>query len=158
MSINIDDSEVQRALARLKAEFVNPSNLQKLFRKIANVVKKDIREHFRNETGPAQAGKAFSEVGQKWAELSPVTKANKAKKGTLGKGKLVDSGKMKKSIKKFYDSKSAGMETSVRYARTHQNGKGKVPARSFFWFSRKAVNETLELIENNIKRAWRNLP
>lgn len=84
-----------------------------VMRRIANHLKRGVRNRFRMATGPD---------GQSWDDLSDVTKKRRQKKGRVPIKKLVSSGKLLRSFHAFSDSRRARVGTGVEYASTHQYG------------------------------------
>jgi len=152
--MKIDTSEVDLAIRNLQAELTSPSRLSTFFAQVAKFVDIDVKSHFKREAGPSALGKVISQGTKRWTGLTERAKQKKAKKGTLGKGILVDSGDLKSSLSKFSSGQSGGLQTTVTYARDHQFGKNGMIARPYLWFSTKVVNKIMNLLSKNIIKAW----
>lgn len=76
-------------------------------------------EGFDNATAPD---------GTPWAPLAPRTVARRRKRSARP---LLDTGRLRNSIAITSDADGVYLSTPVRYAATHQYGRGAIPARPF---------------------------
>lgn len=114
-----------------------------LMAKLAVLGFKDIMAHFKTESGP----------DGRWAPLSPRTLLGRRKKGK-GAKILQDTGRLRASIQPLVESPRRAVlaSTNVIYARTHQFGRGRIPARPFMWLSRQTKNNMLDLARAQLRR------
>ena len=127
ISININSREYQERLKQFREYKLNKM-LGALRDSSEPLVKsriwmyKDILEHFEKETGPEG----------KWQPLKPST----IKRRRKGSARILqDTGRLRMSISGYSDNKRAVVGTNLMYARMHQEGKGRVPARPYLWIS-----------------------
>lgn len=155
LKITVDDTALQRMLAKAKVEL---GNTRPLMAGISNLMLEAVEDSFDKETDP--------NTGQRWRELSPITKAQRAKSGRTGKILQV-SGALASSISASYGNDYAIVGTNKIYAPVHQFGariraKNKralsfggalrhsvtIPARPFLGISRQTQDEINDMASN----------
>lgn len=118
IKIDIDDSRVMAALARLSQAAVNASPVMKT---IASIMWHEVEDNFAEEGRP------------KWMGLKPSS--NKKRQG----GKILqDTSRLVSSITPHSDATSAAVGTNVKYAAIHQFG-GDIKRNAY---SRKVRHRT----------------
>lgn len=92
--------------------------------------------------------------GEIWPQWSPAyahaitrPKRGRGKKRHGGVKKLDATGALISSITAFADRQTAGWGTNLKYAATHQFGRGAIPARPFFGVSDENAQEFLDITE-----------
>jgi phage gpG-like protein len=70
--------------------------------------------------------------GKPWQPWAPSTAKARARKGDLRLQKLIDTGRLYRSIKKNHTDSSISVSTDVEYADAHLLGTNHIPARPFF--------------------------
>lgn len=137
-----DDKEIQEFFDRLKKKGVDVDKGSKQLAAIisANVFR-DIMAHFDQEEGPG---------GEGWATWSQMYAEHMDKRGRGGNKILQDNGRLRQSFTPtnyrvvpggalFYNS--AKTQDGFPYALAHNEGGGKLPARTFMWISEIAMEE-----------------
>ncbi|MCX2717826.1 phage virion morphogenesis protein [Helicobacter sp. MIT 21-1697] len=101
------------------------NDLEPVMAHIANALYNSTSQSFEKESSP---------FGEKWTPLAPST----LKKSKGIKKKLIDKGKLVKSIHTAHTSTQASIGTNIKYAAIHQFGgyagrghKSKIPQRAF---------------------------
>lgn len=101
--------------------------------------------------------KATAPDGSAWQTLAPSTVARRRKRGK-GAKPLLDTGRLRNSLKITHDANGVYVSTPVVYAAAHNFGYGAIPQRQFLpsealptqW--RDAFNETArDLMEHFLK-------
>ena len=89
----------------------------------AYVQRQTIKERFDKEQSPD---------GEKWKPLAPATIKHRLKRHKTGKMKILqDTGELRRSIKYEAGDNSVKVGSKLKYARTHQFGRDKIPRRPF---------------------------
>lgn len=112
LSIKIDNEKVTKALRRLSEK---TSNLRPVMRAIAENIMDSTKENFFREG---------ARLGEKWQDLSPLTKKWRSEHGYDGKMLQVKR-KLYNSISAYSDNDSAIVGTNLVYAKVHQLGIDK---------------------------------
>ena len=124
MKINIKAEGVNRLKQKLQSQANNLLNLQPLWQLVGMYVQKQtIKERFDKEQAPD---------GTKWKPLSPARVKQRLKRHKSGSMKILqDTGELRRSVQ--YEAKQTYVRigSNLIYARTHQFGRGKIPARPF---------------------------
>ena len=124
MKLNIKAEGVNRLKQRLNHQANNLLNLQPLWQLVGMYVQKQtIKERFDKEQAPD---------GTKWKPLSPARVKHRLKRHKTGNMKILqDTGELRRSVQ--YEAKQTYIRigSNLIYARTHQFGRGKIPARPF---------------------------
>lgn len=112
LSIKIDNDKVIKALRRLSEK---TSNLRPVMRAIAENIMDATKENFSTEG---------ARLGEKWQDLSPLTKKWRSEQGYDGKMLQVRR-KLYNSISAYSDNDTAIVGTNLVYAKVHQLGIDK---------------------------------
>ena len=124
MKVNIKAEGVNRLKQKLQSQANNLLNLQPLWQLVGMYVQKQtIKERFDKEQAPD---------GTKWKSLSPARVKQRRKRHKTGSMKILqDTGELRRSVQ--YEAKQTYVRigSNLIYARTHQFGRGKIPARPF---------------------------
>ena len=108
------------------------------------VQKQTIKERFDKEQAPN---------GEKWKPLSPARIKQRRKKHKTGRMKILqDNGELRRSI--HYEAGQGGVRIGsvLKYARTHQFGRGKIPARPFLSVTQNERKHIRQMLTAYIKR------
>lgn len=97
-------------------------DLTPLMRAIGAVVESSTRQRFASKQSPD---------GVAWTQLKPSTVRQKQKASGRSAGILVDRGDLMKSITHQASRQSVAIGTNRHYAKYHQTGTSKMPARAF---------------------------
>lgn len=80
-----------------------------------------------------------------WRPLKDATLKTKLKKG-YGPYPLIRTGNLRKSISAQPGPESLIIGTSIIYGRTHQQGRGAIPARPYLLFQKSDIQQIQKLI------------
>ena len=124
MKINIKASGISQLKQKLKAQAEKLSNLQPFWQVVGMYVQKQtIKERFDKEQAPD---------GTKWKPLSPARIKQRMKRHKTGNMKILqDVGELRRSVKYEAGQTYVRIGSNLKYARTHQFGRGNIPARPF---------------------------
>lgn len=128
-------------------------SLRPLWMRLSILGFKDVIDHFSKEEG--RSGR--------WAPLSPKTIAarRKGKRKGFGAKILQDTGLLRQSVHPtapnqyqqiVYEPNRVILRTTVKYASTHQFGRGIIKARPFMWISRPAHGNMMLVAEKWIAK------
>ena len=136
MKINIKASGVSKLKQKLQLQADKLSNLQPFWQLVGMYVQKQtIKERFDKEQAPD---------GTKWKPLSPARIKQRLKRHKTGKMKILqDVGELRRSIQYEAGANYVRIGSNLKYARTHQFGRGNIPARPFLGVTvseRKHIN------------------
>lgn len=112
IGITVDNEDALRVLNALSVALADRG---KLFKEAGRNLAQRARQGFRSESDP---------MGQPWRPHSPVTRRERARKGSTGVAKLFDSGRMFSSIRSDADESSATVSIGGEgmFAAVHQRG------------------------------------
>ena len=124
MKISIKASGISQLKQKLKAQAEKLSNLQPFWQVVGMYVQKQtIKERFDKEQAPD---------GTKWKPLSPARIKQRMKRHKTGNMKILqDVGELRRSVKYEAGQTYVRIGSNLKYARTHQFGRGNIPARPF---------------------------
>ena len=124
MKLNIKAEGVNRLKQRLNHQANNLLNLQPLWQSVGMYVqKRTIKERFDKEQAPD---------GSKWQPLSQARIKQRLKRHKSGNMKILqDTGELRRSVQYEAGQTYVRIGSNLIYARTHQFGRGKIPARPF---------------------------
>lgn len=124
MKINIKASGISQLKQKLKAQAEKLSNLQPFWQVVGMYVQKQtIKERFDKEQSPD---------GTTWKPLSPARIKQRMKRHKSGNMKILqDVGELRRSVKYEAGQTYVRIGSNLKYARTHQFGRGNIPARPF---------------------------
>ncbi len=144
MQISIQVEGLARIRQRLKATADKLQNMRQFWSSVGMYVQRQtIRERFNKEQSPE---------GQKWKPLAPSTKRRK-KRHKRGQMKILhDTGALRRSIAYEAGSNSVKVGSVLKYARTHQFGRGKIPARPFLGVTESEKKHIVSMFGQYIKR------
>ena len=135
IKIELDDDSVRQALVQAQSR---ATNLRPLMAGLANKLLEATEDNFAKERNP--------ETGQRWPELAPSTRQQRAAIGRDGK-MLQVSGLLASSIQPNFGDDYAKVGTNKAYAPVHQFGSGPYTIRprhkqalAFGGIMRKKVN------------------
>ncbi|MBQ3347578.1 MAG: phage virion morphogenesis protein [Synergistaceae bacterium] len=124
MQISIHVEGIRKAQQKLKLTAEKLRDMRQFWTSVGMYVQRQtIRERFDKEQTPD---------GQKWKPLSPATIKHRKKHHKKGNMKILqDTGELRRSVAYEADDKSVRIGSKLKYARTHQFGRGNIPARPF---------------------------
>ena len=124
MQVSVKVEGLDKVRKKLKVTTEKLSDMRKFWSSVGMYVQKQtIKERFDKEQTPD---------GQKWKPLAPATIKARKKRHKKGNMKILqDTGELRRSIKYEADTNSVKVGSNLVYARTHQFGRGKIPARPF---------------------------
>ena len=159
IDITVDSGPVARALARLASA---ASDLEPAMKSVSGILESQAQASFEREAAPD---------GERWADLSDVTKARRAARRKWPGRILQVGGDLAGSITAAHGRDFAAAGTNVAYAPTHQFGArkgqfgrtargapipwGDIPARPFLGLSRDGEDDVLDAIGRHLERALR---
>jgi phage gpG-like protein len=142
--------ESQRVLAEKEAQF----------RRVANAV--EHREPANRRASVALYGWIIRNYDAEggliggWAPLAPATVKEKAR---IGKERiLVRSGRLRNSLRSFFDNDQAGVGSDVPYSDVHEEGSGRVPQRKILTPRDTALDIGIKVYDHYIATAIRGGP
>ena len=124
MKLSIKPDGVSQLTQKLKSQAERLRNLQPLWQLVGMYVQRQtIKERFDQEQAPD---------GTKWKPLSPVRVKQRLKRHKSGSMKILqDVGELRRSIQYEAGPNYVRIGSNLKYARTHQFGRGNIPARPF---------------------------
>ena len=145
MQINIQVEGLARLRQRLKATADKLQNMRQFWSSVGMYVQRQtIRERFNKEQSPE---------GQKWKPLAESTIRRRKKHHKRGQMKILqDTGELRRSIAYEAGNNSVKVGSILKYARTHQFGRGKIPARPFLGVTESEKNHIVSMFGQYIKR------
>lgn len=99
------------------------------------IVLRDVEDHFNKQQGPDGSG---------WRPWSGPYAERMRKKGKSGNFILTDTGRLRKGwqpARHRTSKKGILWFNPIKYARTHDEGLGRMPKRQFTWISRRAMKK-----------------
>ena len=164
MPFKVNTKAIQTLAKALKAK-VNPKKIPdpRTFQQIAQIARSAVIDNIRNK-------KRNAEDGSRWAPLSKMRKEQKTRLGTIGKGTLVHTGALAKSIRtrkiarprvsliEVYslepDEKVLSLDKGTPKSRHKTYGKAKskkgLPARPFLGINPKTTSKIVQRIETRM--------
>ena len=133
MVTNVQVQGLERLKRNLEEKAKKLSNSQPFWQSVGEYMKtRTIKECFDKEQSPD---------GEKWKPL-------KHRQGKI----LQDTGELKKSIQYEADNNSVTIGSKLIYARTHQFGRGKIPARPFLGVTPDDKKHIAQMIKIYLRR------
>lgn len=149
MNIKVDNKKAINLFTAISKRAANPIEANKI---IANFMRKDVLDHFKQE----------SDENGRWKDLKPETWIKKiygSNKSLSGKGSggghtkmLQNSGTLRNRNIPFSSRTAAGIYNDVSYAVYHQEGTKNIPQRKFLWLSDSALTKILNYMAKYIVR------
>jgi phage gpG-like protein len=121
-NVEVQMDALNRRLQKMRANITNPSTAMQ---KTATFMQKDVLDHFNKGKDETTS----------WTPL-------KYRKGKP----LLDTGRLRNSIKSSNTKDAARVGTNVKYAATHNYGRGAIPQRKFLWISKPALGEITKIL------------
>ena len=145
MKIDIHTENAGGLRQRLQAIADELRDMRPLWQAVGMYVQRQtIRERFDKEQSPG---------GQKWKPLSPATLKQRSVKHKTGHMKILqDTGELRRSITYEAEPNSVRVGTALKYARTHQFGRGKIPARPFLGVNNEERQHIISMLGAYIKK------
>lgn len=112
----------------------------------AYIQRQTIKERFDKEQTPE---------GEKWKPLKPSTIKARNKRHKTSRMKILqDTGELRRSIKYEADNEKVKVGSNLIYARTHQFGRDKIPARPFLGVTKQERQHIVKMLTQYIKKAF----
>ena len=145
MQISIRVEGLKRVQQKLKVTADRLINLQPYWQLVGLYVQRQtIRERFNKEQSPE---------GQKWKPLSHATIRRRKKHHKKGSMKILqDTGELRRSIAYEANNDSVRVGSKLKYARTHQFGRGNIPARPFLGVTESEKQHITSMFRQYLKR------
>lgn len=137
----------------------NTGNVQRKLQAIADKLR-DMRQlwgavgmYIQRQTIKERFDKEQSPDGQKWKPLSQSTIHHRKKRHKSGNMKILqDTGELRRSITYEANPDSVRVGTVLKYARTHQFGRGNIPARPFLGVNEDEKKHISSMLSAYIKK------
>lgn len=144
MQINFHVEGLKRLQRKLRITADRLANLQPYWQSVGMYVQRQtIRERFDKEQSPE---------GQKWKPLSSATIRRKKRHKRDQMKILHDTGELRRSITYEADNHSVRIGSKLKYARTHQFGRGNIPARPFLGVTQNERRHITSMFSQYLKR------
>ena len=145
MQISIQVEGLERLKQRLKATADKLQNMRQFWSSVGMYVQRQtIRERFNKEQSPE---------GQKWKPLVESTIRRRKKRHKRGNMKILqDTGELRRSVAYEAHDDSVRVGSKLKYARTHQFGRGRIPARPFLGVTDKEKQHITSMFRQYLKR------
>lgn len=151
-------------------KFIRSLKFEEPLKKSKKRLSEDLDRNFQQQGaliqggGFTRPGGAFANLGPAttrggaWAPLAESTRRDRERKGYNGARPILErTGKLRKGFKVKVVKEKLSATNTVSYAKYHQFGTSKMPARKILGFSDKFVEalkmEIIRYITNQIKRA-----
>ena len=145
MQISIQVEGLIRLRQRLKVTVDKLQNMRQFWSSVGMYVQRQtIRERFNKEQSPE---------GQKWKPLADATIRRRKKRHKRGQMKILhDTGELRRSMAYEAGNNSVKVGSVLKYAQTHQFGRGKIPARPFLGVTESEKKHITSMFGQYIKR------
>ena len=145
MKLSIKPDGVSQLTQKLKSQAERLRNLQPLWQLVGMYVQRQtIKERFDQEQAPD---------GTKWKPLSPARVKQRLKRHKLGSMKILqDVGELRRSIQYEAGPNYVRIGSNLKYARTHQFGRGNIPARPFLGVTPNERQHINDMVKAYLKR------
>lgn len=145
MKIDINAGNAGGLRQKLKAIADGLRDMRPLWQAVGMYVQRQtIKERFDKEQSPE---------GQKWKPLAPATLKQRSAKHKTGHARILqDTGELRRSITYEAEPNSVRVGTSLKYARTHQFGRGNIPARLFLGVNDEEKQHIISMLGAYIKK------
>ena len=145
MKINIKAKGISALSQSLKRKSDALSHLSPYWQLVGMYVQKQtIKERFDKEQTPD---------GEKWKPLSPARVKQRRKRHKRGNMKILqDTGELRRSIHYEAGQRGVRIGSNLKYARTHQFGRGNIPARPFLGVTPDERKHIRQMLTAYIKR------
>ncbi len=144
MQISIKPEGLAKLRQRLKTAAEKLKDMRPLWSSVGMYVQRQtIKERFDKEQTPE---------GEKWKPLAPTTIKRK-KRHKRGQMKILhDTGELRKSITYEAGNDYVKVGSKLKYARTHQFGRGNIPARRFLGVTEGEKEHISSMLNQYVKR------
>lgn len=145
MQISVKVEGLSKVQQKLKVTADKLHSLKPFWQTVGMYVQRQtIKERFDKEKSPD---------GQKWKPLAPATIKHRKKRHKGGNMKILqDTGELRRSIAYEAGDNYVKVGSKLKYARTHQFGRGKIPARPFLGVTNKEKEHITSMFQQYIKR------
>lgn len=145
MQINIQVEGIKQLQQKLKVTADKLKGMRQFWASVGSYVQRQtIRERFNKEQSPDR---------QKWKPLAPSTVKRRLKRHKKGNMRILqDTGELRRSIAFEAGDSSVRIGSKLKYARTHQFGRGKIPARPFLGVTDNEKKHITSMFRQYLKR------
>ncbi len=145
MNIHFNAESISKIQKHLKAKIHKLEDMTQFWQNVGIYVQKQtINERFEKEQAPD---------GSKWKPLSPARVKQRLKKHKSGKMKILqDVGELRRSITYEAGKNYVRVGSNLKYAATHQFGRGNIPARPYLGVTQIEKAHILSMCRAYIKR------
>lgn len=145
MQISVKVEGLDKVRKKLKVTTEKLKDMRQFWSSVGMYVQKQtIKERFDKEQTPD---------GQKWKPLAPATIKHRMKRHKKGNMKILqDTGELRRSVKYEADTHSVKVGSNLIYARTHQFGRDKIPARPFLGVTDNEKQHITSMFTQYLKR------
>ena len=145
MQINIQADGLNNVRQKLKTIADKLRDMRQLWQAVGMYIQRQtIRERFDKEQSPG---------GQKWKPLSQATLKKRSARHKTGNVRILqDTGELRRSITYEAEPNSVRVGTNLKYARTHQFGRGNIPARPFLGVNDEERQHIISMLGSYIKK------
>ena len=145
MQINIKAEGINSLKQSLQSRIDRLQNLQPFWQLVGMYVQKQtIKERFDREQSPD---------GTKWKALAPATVKHRMRRNKSGYMKILqDTGELRRSVTYEAGQSYVRIGSNLKYARTHQFGRGNIPARPFLGITSNERNHIKGMFREYLKR------
>ena len=148
IGIKIEKDEVTAAMKRVSDTLTGPKRIQ-LFKTLSAIMFADVIDHFSREQSPD--GK-----WERWKDPKTGNRIGRRPTKRGGSKMLLDTGRLRGSLKPGHDQNEANVHTDVEYGPVQNFGSLKKdhPSREFMWLSDKAQDRIVQAVGEEVERAW----
>lgn len=145
MQINIKVEGLNEVQKKLKVTADKLKNMTQFWDTVGKYVQRQtIKERFDKEQTPD---------GQKWKPLAPSTVKHRKKRHKKGNMKILqDTGELRRSVTYEAGDNFVKVGSKLKYARTHQFGRKKIPARPFLGVNDMEKQQITLMFRQYVKR------
>ena len=149
MKIFVQVKELHSLAERLHIKIEQLKDMHSFWSSVGEyMVKRTIKGCFDREQAPD---------GTKWKPLSPARVRQRMKRHKSGSMRILqDTGELRRSVRYKSSETSAVIGSKLKYAATHQFGRGNIPARPFLGFTREDKQHVLSMLAIYLRRASLN--
>ena len=145
MKINVKPQGVPKLKRSLQSRMEALTHLKPYWEAVgAYVQRQTLKERF---------GKEQASDGTKWKPLAPSTRMRRLKRHKKGNMRILqDTGELRRSVRYQAEDWGVCIGSNLKYSRTHQFGRGKIPARPFLGVTPSEREHIISMLRQYIKR------
>lgn len=144
MEIKVQVIGMNKLLDKIRKNAKTITDLTPFWHSVGQYMIKRTIKNFEHEQSPE---------GIKWTPLSLLRIKQRKKRHKGGRIKILsDTGELRRSVAYKAFSDKAVFGSNLIYAKTHQFGRGNIPARPFLGVTDEDKNKVLSMMRSYIKR------